>query len=114
VVHVVPQLCGDEQLLAGNAGLLDGIADCSFGAVDARSVDVAITRFQCGDYSSAVVLVWPPTKVKHAHVRFLGLLILPCAEPNGWDLSSSVELESGTAVSHSELLRLRLYLSCYL
>lgn len=41
-VGVVPELGGDEELLARNVRLLDGAADCWLGAVDTGSVNVSV------------------------------------------------------------------------
>lgn len=42
VVSVVPELGGDEEVRAGDAGFLDGGADGGLGAVYAGGVDVAV------------------------------------------------------------------------
>jgi hypothetical protein len=57
VVRVVPELGGDEEFLAGDARLLDGIAHSSFCAVDARSIDMAVSSLDRYRYSSAMRLV---------------------------------------------------------
>jgi hypothetical protein len=56
MVRVVPELGGEEELLARDAGLLDGIADGGFGAVDACGVDVAVAGFQCDGYGTGLIL----------------------------------------------------------
>lgn len=46
VVGVVPELGGDEELFARDAGFFDGIAYGGLGAIDACGIDMAITRFE--------------------------------------------------------------------
>lgn len=53
VERIVPELGGDEEFFAGDAGILDCVADGSFGAVDARCVDVAVVCLESNRYSPA-------------------------------------------------------------
>jgi hypothetical protein len=59
VVRVVPEFGRDEEVGAGDAGFLDGGADCGFGAVDACCVDVAVAGFEgYGDGSVSCVSIF--------------------------------------------------------
>jgi hypothetical protein len=58
VVRVVPELGRDEQLLARNARLLDGITDSSLGTVDSCSVDMSVASLDSRGYSSTITLAW--------------------------------------------------------
>ena len=110
VVHVVPQLGGQEDLLARHARVADALADGLLGAVHGRRVDVAVAVLQ-GEGDGLLLLV----------------NILPCSETDSWDARSggktisdarsktcssdgqytpSVELESGSLVRrrHVDLL----------
>lgn len=73
VVAVVPELGHEEDLGAGNAGFLDGVADGGLGAVDAGGVDVAVAGFEGGEDGG-----------------LLGVLVLPGAEAEGWNVGSVV------------------------
>src|SRR6185312_13606499 len=53
---VVPQLRGDEDVLARDAAVADRGADIGLVAVDARGVDVAIAEPQRGGDRGATVL----------------------------------------------------------
>jgi len=53
VMRVVPELGREEDLVAGDAGLLNCITYGRFSAVDARCVDVAVTGLKSmGDGSA--------------------------------------------------------------
>lgn len=112
MVRVVPKLCGDKNLFARNAGLLDRATNGSFGAIDARCVDVTVAGLE-SDRDGTMDKSASISKRMVLHVRFLSVLVLPGTKPNGWDLSSSIELERGSVVRHSGL-RLWLYMSSYL
>jgi hypothetical protein len=104
VMAVVPELGCDEELLARYTRLLDGVANGRFCAVDARSVDVAVAGFQCHGDSSVLMLPLIVFLKTRCNIRFLSIFVLPCTEANGRNLSSSVELNGGCVVRHSELL----------
>jgi hypothetical protein len=84
---VVPQLGGDEQLLARDAGCGDGLAHALLVAIDRRGVDAAIARVErrgdgCDD------LVGGDLEHAEAELRDLGAGV----EREAWDLGHRSEV----------------------
>jgi hypothetical protein len=77
LVPWVVELCGDPDLLTGNAGVLDTLTDLLLVAVGKGGIDVAVTTLKSGLHS----------------IADLTRLGLPCSETDSRDLCASVELQ---------------------
>lgn len=92
-VGVVPELSGDEELLAWDLGLGDGTADGWLGAVDAGSVNVSVL-WELLTYGPRLEM----RRITYTSLQglknglLLGADILPRAKSQCWDLGASVEL----------------------
>lgn len=75
----IPQLAGQEDLLARHTRVLDSLADFRLVAIDSSAVDVTISLSQ-GGFNRALDFVWGS---------------LPGAESDGGDLGAGVEGEVG-------------------
>lgn len=85
VVCVVPELGGDEDLVTRHTAVIDTLANSLLGAVDARSVDVAVASLQ-SDFDGVCLRIG----------------VLPRTEANSGNLGARVESKHCAAGGHSD------------
>jgi hypothetical protein len=115
VVLVVPQLRREEDFLAGDAALLDGVADGLFGAVAVILLAIVLVGWSAlgsawGDIHSRRIDVSVSSLESIGNGLFLRVDVLPGAEADGGDGGAGVELECGhfRVFVYSVLLQLSL------